>query len=73
MTSPKIVNFTINKVAGSDEGGIYIKDDSTAPTFINGHVTTIGADADIHTKLAFDTTQENTIAFKDVSLTNLEN
>jgi hypothetical protein len=73
MTSPTIVNFTINKVAGSDEGGIYIKDDSTAPTFINGHVTTVGEDAAIHTKVAFDTTQENTIAFKDVSLTNKEN
>ena len=34
MTKPVIKNFTIKKVAGSDEGGIYIKDDTTAPTFI---------------------------------------
>lgn len=73
MTSPTIVNFTINKVDGADEGGIYIKDDTTAPTFINGMVTTVGTDAAIHTKKAFTTEQENTIAFKNVTLVNKEN
>ncbi|MBD3794319.1 MAG: right-handed parallel beta-helix repeat-containing protein, partial [Campylobacterales bacterium] len=65
MTSPKIVNFTINKVAGASEGGIYIKDDTTAPTFINGEVTTLDdADAGIHTKKVFTAAQSSAIAFK---------
>ncbi len=67
MTSPTIKNFVINKVANTDEGGIYIKDDSTAPTFVNGIVTTV-SDANIHTKLAFTPTQKSTIAFRDVIL-----
>lgn len=68
MTQPTIFNFIINKVSGSDEGGIYIKDDTTAPTFVNGVVTTLNDDADIHTKVAFTPTQKSTIAFKDVLL-----
>ena len=69
MTQAKISNFSINKVNGSDEGGIYIKDDTTAPTFVNGLVSTLGeTDADIHTKLLFSTTQKEDIAFKDVTL-----
>jgi len=66
MTSPTITNFVINKVAGSDEGGIYIKDDTTAPTFINGAVVTQGTDAGIHTKVAFSAPQTAAIAFNDV-------
>jgi hypothetical protein len=69
MTSAKIVNFSINKVEGSDEGGIYVKDDTTAPTFVNGVVSTLGeTDADIHTKKAFTAEQKAAIAFKDVTL-----
>jgi len=67
MTSPVIRNFVVNKAANTDEGGLYIKDDTTAPTFVNGIVTTI-SDANINTKLAFSTTQKNTIAFRDVIL-----
>jgi hypothetical protein len=67
MTAPTITNFVISKAAGTDEGGIYIKDDSTAPTFINGIVTTV-SDANIHTKTTFTTTQKDTIAFRDVLL-----
>ncbi len=67
MTSPTITNFVISKAANTDEGGIYIKDDSTAPTFINGIVTTV-SDANIHTKTTFTTTQKDTIAFRDVLL-----
>ena len=68
MTMPTITNFVISKAEGTDEGGIYIKDDSTAPTFINGVVTTATADANIHTKTTFSSTQKSTIAFRDVLL-----
>ena len=70
MTNGKIVNFIINKADGSDEGGIYIKDDTTAPTFINGYVTTHGSDAALNAKKAMTTEQKATIAFKDVTLNN---
>ena len=69
MTSPTIVNFSINKIAGSDEGGIYIKDDSTAPTFVNGHVTTYGTDAAVYTKVTMPADQKAALAFKDVAYT----
>jgi len=68
MTSPTIKNFVVNKFAGTDEGGLYIKDDTTAPTFVNGLVTTVGADANIHTKKVFTAAQKSTIAFRDVLL-----
>ena len=68
MTSPTIVNFAINKFTGSEEGGIYIKDDTTAPTFVNGLVTTWGGDAAINTKLALSSGQQNTLAFSNVIL-----
>ena len=68
MTAPTIENFSIVKVDGSDEGGIYIKDDTTAPSFVNGVVTTLSDDANINTKKAFTPTQKSTIAFKDVIL-----
>jgi len=67
MTMPTITNFVISKAANTDEGGIYIKDDSTAPTFINGSVTTI-SDANINTKAVFTSTQKSAIAFRDVLL-----
>ena len=70
MTSGKIVNFVINKANGSDEGGIYIKDDTTAPTFVNGFVTTYAADAALNAKKAMTATQKAAIAFKDVTLNN---
>ncbi len=71
MTSPEIKNFSISKVDGSNEGGIYIKDDSTAPIFGNGTVTTLGlADAGIHTKLEFAADQKGKIAFRNVALTS---
>ncbi|MDQ1268632.1 MAG: hypothetical protein QG560_1275, partial [Campylobacterota bacterium] len=70
MTSGKIVNFTINKANGSDEGGIYIKDDTTAPTFVNGIVTTYGTDAALNAKKAMTANQKAAIAFKDVTLNN---
>lgn len=69
MTMAQISNFSINKVDGSDEGGIYIKDDTTAPAFVKGLVSTLGAtDADLHTKLIFSAEQKSTISFKDVTL-----
>ncbi|MEJ2501368.1 MAG: right-handed parallel beta-helix repeat-containing protein [Campylobacterales bacterium] len=69
MTMARIENFSINKINGSDEGGIYIKDDTTAPTFVNGLVSTLGeTDADLHTKKVFDVLQKATIGFKDVTL-----
>jgi len=67
MTSPIIKNFVINKAVNTDEGGLYIKDDTTAPTFVNGLVTTV-SDANINTKLVFSATQKSTIAFRDVLL-----
>jgi len=70
MTSGKIVNFTINKVDCSDEGGIYIKDDTTAPTFINGYVTSYGSDAALNAKKVMSADQKAAIAFKDVTLNN---
>ncbi|MCJ7765099.1 MAG: right-handed parallel beta-helix repeat-containing protein [Thiovulaceae bacterium] len=69
MTGAEIKNFRIVKVDGSDEGGIYIKDDSTAPIFGNGYVTAPGSlDAAIHTKKAFAADQKAQIEFKDVYL-----
>ena len=68
MTSPTIINFSITKVAGSNEGGIYVKDETTAPTFINGLVKTSGTDVGIHTKKVFSVDQKAAIAFKDVTL-----
>jgi len=68
MTHARIENFTINKVAGSDEGGIYIKDDTTAPIFINGVVHVDTTDVAIHTKLPATAEQKAAIAFKDVTL-----
>jgi len=69
MTAPEIKNFSISKVTGSNEGGIYIKDDSTAPIFGNGVVTTLEAlDAGIHTKRAFAADQSGQIAFRNVTL-----
>jgi hypothetical protein len=68
MTSPTIRNFVISKVSGSDEGGIYIKDDTTAPIFVNGIVTTVGTDANLNAKKVFTSEQKTAIAFKDVLL-----
>ncbi|WP_345987410.1 hypothetical protein WCX18_09820 [Sulfurimonas sp. HSL1-2] len=69
MTMAKISNFSINKVNGSDEGGIYIKDDTTAPEFVNGLISTMGAtDAAFHTKKLFSATQKAVIAFNDVTV-----
>jgi hypothetical protein len=68
MTSPTIRNFVISKVSGSDEGGIYIKDDTTAPIFVNGIVTTVGSDANLNAKKEFTSEQKTAIAFKDVQL-----
>jgi len=67
MTSPVIRNFVVNKTVNTDEGGIYIKDDTTAPTFINGLVTTT-SDANINAKKVFTANQKATIAFRDVIL-----
>ncbi|GEM_PF-1243364 len=68
MTTATIENFVIKKVDGSDEGGIYIKDDTTAPTFINGVVEVAGDDVAVHTKKPASQDQINTISFKDVKL-----
>ncbi|WOE69384.1 hypothetical protein RZR97_09725 [Hydrogenimonas thermophila] len=68
MTKPVIENFVIEKVAYSDEGGIYIKDDTTAPTFINGTVKVDSTDVAIHTKKPATQAQLDTIAFKNVTL-----
>ncbi|MEJ2469463.1 MAG: hypothetical protein P8Y51_10490, partial [Campylobacterales bacterium] len=68
MTMARIENFSINKINGSDEGGIYIKDDTTAPTFVNGLVSTLGeTDAAFHTKKLFSATQKAVIAFNGVA------
>ena len=69
MTSGKIVNFIIDKVATSDEGGIYIKDDTTAPTFINGFVNTPGSsDGALNVRNAMTADQKAAISFADVTL-----
>jgi hypothetical protein len=70
MTSGKIVNFIINKVPGSDEGGIYIKDDTTAVQYINGYVKTYGEDAAINVRREMTTEQINASAFKEVIIDN---
>jgi len=67
MTSPKIVNFTVNTLASSSEGGIYIKDDTTAPTFISGTVNNLGTAGDIHTKVALTDDAKAALAFRDVT------
>ena len=70
MTGAKIVNFLVQKASDSDEGGIYIKDDSTAPTFVNGFVT-VGANeghAAVRVKKAMATDQKAALSFKDVIL-----
>jgi len=68
MTGATITGFTINKVNGSDEGGIYIKDDTTAPIFVNGLVSTVGSDATVHTKKALTPAAKAQIAFNNVLL-----
>jgi len=71
LTSPTISNFRVTTFTGSDEGGIYLKDDTTAPTFINGLVhhtgdtTTHGA---IRAKSVPTTDAANALAFKNVVL-----
>jgi len=70
MTGATIVNFSVQKAADSDEGGIYIKDDSTAPTFVNGFVT-VGANeghAAVRVKKAMADDQKTALSFKDVNL-----
>lgn len=66
MTSPVIDGFTITKVDGSDEGGIYIKDDTTAPQLLNGTVTTAGVDTTFKTKLAFTPAQDAALTMTNV-------
>ncbi len=66
MTTPTITNFKISKVAGSDEGGIYIKDDVTAPTFVNGEVLTQGTDAGLNVKKVISAGQDAALSFTDV-------
>jgi len=68
MTEATIKNFSITKVNGSDEGGIYIKDDETAPTFINGAVFVQSADAALNVRKAMLIDQINTISFDEVLL-----
>ncbi|MDY0121788.1 MAG: hypothetical protein RBR54_07570 [Sulfurimonas sp.] len=70
MTSGKIVNFIINKADGSDEGGIYIKDDTTAVNYINGYVKTYGEDPAINARREMTTEQQNATAFADVIVEN---
>ncbi|MBE0499707.1 MAG: hypothetical protein IBX43_10815 [Campylobacterales bacterium] len=70
MTSGKIVNFIINKVPGADEGGIYIKDDTTAVQYINGYVKTYGTDAAINVRKEMTTEQQNATKFKEVIIVN---
>ena len=67
MTSPTIDGFSITKVAGSDEGGIYIKDDTTAPKLKNGTVTTAGTDVTFHTKRAFTAVQSAALTMSTVT------
>ena len=70
MTKAKIVNFSVVKYNDSDEGGIYIKDDTTAPTFVNGFVT-VGANeghAAVRVKKAMVSDQKTALSFKDVNL-----
>ena len=70
LTSPTIINFRVNTVAGSDEGGIYLKDDTTAPTFINGLVVHQGVATNgaIYAKKVPVTEAVNALAFKNVVL-----
>ncbi|MDQ7041994.1 MAG: hypothetical protein Q9M34_00530, partial [Sulfurimonas sp.] len=68
MTSATIKNFSIVKVDGSDEGGIYIKDDTTAPTFINGSVIPKGTDAALLVRNAMLPAQIAAISFDSVLL-----
>ncbi len=67
MTEPTITNFTITKVDGTNDGGIYIKDDTTAPHFVNGTITTAGLDTTFKTKLAFSAAQNNTLTMTSVT------
>ena len=69
MTGARIDGFNITKVDGSDEGGIYIKDDTTAPIFLNGSVTTVNdAHGTIRAKKVLTAEAETQIAFKNVTL-----
>ncbi len=66
MTSPTITNFSIVKEAGTDDGGIYIKDDTTAPKFVDGTIKFAAGDVTFKTKTAFTPAQ-----FRDISFTNV--
>lgn len=66
MTSPTITDFTITKIDGNDEGGIYIKDDTTAPKFVNGTITTVN-DVTFHTKKVFTAAQATTMTMSNVT------
>ncbi|MDQ7043066.1 MAG: hypothetical protein Q9M34_05990, partial [Sulfurimonas sp.] len=69
MTSPTIRNFTITKTNTlSVDGGIYIKDDTTAPTFIDGNVTVTDNDSGIFVKQVMTDAQKSTMKFGDVTL-----
>ncbi len=68
MTSPTIKNFVVNTVAGSDEGGIYIKDDTTAPTFINGTINHLGLDGGVYVKKALTDEAKAQISFSDITV-----
>ena len=68
MTEATIKNFSITKFNGSDEGGIYIKDDTTAPTFINGSVVVKGTDAALNVRKLMTTDQINAISFDAVGI-----
>jgi hypothetical protein len=66
MTSPTIKNFTVNTVAGSDEGGIYIKDDTTAPTFLNGTINHLGYDGGVNVRKVLTAEAKAQISFTNV-------
>lgn len=71
MTGATIKNFSITTYDGSDESGIYIKDDTTAPIFINGNVTVAGTNAKlaVYVKKALTSAQEAQLSFSNCTFT----
>jgi hypothetical protein len=74
MTSPIIKNFKVSVFDGSDEGGIYIKDDTTAPVFQNGIVTLNGTNVkdSLYVKTTPTTEAAAVLKFKNVALVNAD-
>ena len=75
LTSPIIKNFIVTTVDASDEGGIYLKDDTTAPTFINGTIVMGGSNAHgaIRAKKVLVDAAKVALQFSDINITEGSN